>query len=320
MERRKEAKVHLVTQFLYTCLTYLNVENLPLSFNTNALILVLNPTKMATKKLFLIDAFAIVYRAYFAFGSNQRYNSQGLNTSATLGFTNTVLEVLKKENPTHIGVVFDSPGPTFREEFYPQYKANRDAMPEDIRKALPYIKQIVSAMDIPILALEGYEADDIMGTLSKKAEKEGFEVYLMTPDKDFAQLVSENIFLYRPGRSGKPAEKWGIPEVKNKFEVERPEQVIDILGLWGDAVDNIPGIPGIGEKTSKALIAKYGSVEGLLAHTEDLKGKQKENVINFSAQGLLSRTGQKNFRRRIEYQQHCHFLGANGFVSSRSCC
>ena len=244
---------------------------------------------MATKKLFLIDAFAIVYRAYFAFGSNQRYNSKGLNTSATLGFTNTMLEVLKKENPTHIGVVFDSPGPTFREEFYPAYKANRDEMPEDIRKALPYIKQIITAMDVPILALEGYEADDIMGTLSKKAEKEGFEVYLMTPDKDFAQLVSEHIFLYRPGKAGKPAEKWGIPEVQKKFEVAQPEQVIDILGLWGDAADNIPGIPGIGEKTSKILVAKYGSVEGLLAHTDELKGKQKENVIAFAEQGLLSK-------------------------------
>lgn len=245
---------------------------------------------MSKKKLFLIDAFALIYRAYFAFGNNQRYNSQGLNTSAMLGFTNTLLEVLKKENPTHIGVVFDSPGATFREDIYPEYKANRDEMPEDIRASLPYIKKIIAAMDIPMIALEKYEADDIVGTMAKQAEKEGFQVYMMTPDKDYAQLVSENIFLYRPGRGGKPAEKWGVYEVQEKFEVNHPLQVIDILGLWGDAVDNIPGIPGIGEKTSKKLIQKYYSIERLLENAEeDLKGKQRENVMKFGEQGLLSK-------------------------------
>lgn len=245
---------------------------------------------MSEKKLFLIDAFAIIYRSYFAFGNNQRYNSQGLNTSAMLGFTNTLVEVMKKENPSHIGVVFDSPGKTFREDIFPAYKAHRDEMPEDIRNAIPYIKKIVEAMDIPLIALEGYEADDIIGTLAKSAEKQGFTTFMMTPDKDYAQLVSENIFMYKPGRGGNPAEKWGIKEVQDKFEVEHPNQVIDILGLWGDAADNIPGIPGIGEKTSKKLMAKYGSVESLIEHADsDLKGKQRENVLNFSEQGLLSK-------------------------------
>lgn len=245
---------------------------------------------MNQKKLFLVDAFAIIYRAYFAFGTNQRYNSAGLNTSTMLGFTNTLIDVIKKESPTHIAVVFDSPGKTFREEIYPEYKANRDEMPEDIRKAIPYVKKIIEGMNIPMIAKPGYEADDIIGTLSKKLEKDGFEVFMMTPDKDYAQLVSENIKMYRPGRGGKPAEKWGIPEVQEKFDVERTEQVIDILGLWGDSVDNIPGIPGIGEKTSKKLIKQYGSIEKLLENADqDLKGKQRENVLNFGQQGLLSK-------------------------------
>lgn len=245
---------------------------------------------MAEKKLFLIDAFAIIYRSYFAFGNNHRYNSQGLNTSTMLGFTNTIVDVLKRENPTHIGVVFDSPGKTFRSDLFPEYKAHREAMPEDIRNAIPYIKKIVAAMDIPMLAMDGFEADDIICTMAVKAAKEGFQVYMMTPDKDFAQVVEDNIFLYRPGRGGKPAEKWGMYEVCEKFEVNHPLQVIDILGLWGDAADNIPGIPGIGEKTSKKLIQKYGSMERLIENAErDLKGKQKENVINFAEQGLLSK-------------------------------
>ena len=246
---------------------------------------------MATeKKLFLLDAFALIYRAYFGFGKNHRYNSKGLNTSAMLGFTNTLIEVLQKQKPTHIAVVFDAPGgATNREEEFSDYKAGREAMPEDIRTAIPYIKQIIDAFNIPIMLMEGYEADDIIGTVAKAAEKEGFQTYMMTPDKDFGQLVSENIFMYKPAAYGKPAEVLGIPEVCEKFGVERPEQVIDILGLWGDAVDNIPGIPGIGEKTSKVLIGKYGSVEGLIEHAEELKGKQKENVINFAEQGLLSK-------------------------------
>ncbi|MBW6483089.1 MAG: DNA polymerase I [Vicingaceae bacterium] len=241
------------------------------------------------KKLFLLDAFALIYRAYFAFGNNQRYNSKGLNTSAMLGFTNTLLEVLEKQKPTHIAVVFDAPAVTNRELEFSDYKAGRHEMPEDIRAALPYIKQIIEAFKIPMLLKNGFEADDVIGTIAKDAEKEGFITYMMTPDKDFGQLVSEKSFIYKPAAYGKPAQVMGVKEVCEKFEVENPLQVIDILGLWGDAVDNIPGIPGIGEKTAKLLIKQYGSVENLIAHAEDLKGKQKENVINFAEQGLLSK-------------------------------
>ena len=244
---------------------------------------------MAKDKLFLIDAFAIIFRSYFGFGNNQRYNSQGINTSVTLGVANTILEVLNKHKPSHIAVVFDAPGKTFRHDMYPDYKAHRNETPEDIKISIPYVKRLIESFNIPIIEKVGYEADDIIGTIAKLAEKEDFETYMMTPDKDFAQLVSENIFMYRPGRSGNPAEVWGIPEVQAKFDVERPEQVIDILGMWGDSADNIPGIPGIGEKTSKKLIKAYGSLEGLLENTDDLKGKQKENVINFAEQGKLSK-------------------------------
>lgn len=242
------------------------------------------------KKLFLLDAFALIYRAYFAFGKNHRYNSKGLNTSAMLGFTNTLIEVLVKQKPSHIAVVFDAPGgASNREADFADYKAGREAMPEDIRTAIPYIKQILDAFNIPIYLKEGYEADDVIGTMAKEAERQGFTTYMMTPDKDFGQLVSENIFMYKPAAYGNPAQVMGIPEVCEKFGVDDPLKVIDILGLWGDAVDNIPGIPGIGEKTSKLLIAKYGSVEGLIEHAEELKGKQKENVIEFAEQGLLSK-------------------------------
>lgn len=242
------------------------------------------------KKLFLLDAFALIYRAYFAFGKNHRYNSKGLNTSAMLGFTNTLIEVLEKQKPTHIAVVFDAPGgATNREADFSDYKAGREAMPEDIRTAIPYIKKIIEAFNIPMYLLEGYEADDIIGTMAKEAERQGFQTYMMTPDKDFGQLVSENIFMYKPAAYGNPAQVMGIPEVCEKFGVDDPLKVIDILGLWGDSVDNIPGIPGIGEKTSKILIEKYGSVEGLIEHAEELKGKQKENVINFAEQGLMSK-------------------------------
>ena len=241
------------------------------------------------KKLFLLDAFALIYRAYYAFVKNPRLNSKGENVSAAFGFTNAMLDIIKREKPTHLAVVFDSPEQTFRQVDYADYKANREAMPEDIRSMIEPIKEIIEAFDIPILIKGGFEADDIIGTVAKRAEKEGFTTYMMTPDKDFAQLVSEHIFMYKPGRGGKPAEVWGVPEVLEKFEIDRPEQVIDILGLWGDAVDNIPGIPGIGEKTSKKLVKKYGSVEGLIANVEDLKGKQKENVINFAEQGLKSK-------------------------------
>ena len=246
-------------------------------------------TMAEEKKLFLLDAFALIYRSHFAFIKNPRINSKGLNTSAVFGFCNTLLEIIRKEQPSHIAVVFDSPEATFREIEYAEYKANRDEMPEDLRAAIPYVKQLIEAFNIPMVALGGFEADDLIGTLAKQAEKMGFQTYMMTPDKDFAQLVSENIFMFRPGRGGNPAEKWGIPEVCARFEIDDPIKVIDILGLWGDAADNIPGIPGIGEKTSKKLIAQFGSVEGLIENAHELKGKQKENVINFAEQGLLSK-------------------------------
>lgn len=247
-------------------------------------------TKQSDKKLFLLDAFALIYRAYFAFSKNPRVNSRGENTSAAFGFTNALIDVLKKEKPTHMAVVFDAPGgATNRQDDFAAYKANREEMPEDIRNMLEPIKEIVQAFKIPMLLKEGFEADDIIGTLAKRAEKEGFLTYMMTPDKDFGQLVSDNIFMFKPGRGGKPAEVLGVPEICEKFEVDDPIKVIDILGLWGDSVDNIPGIPGIGEKTSKLLIQKYGSVENLIANAHELKGKQKENVINFAEQGVMSK-------------------------------
>ena len=247
-------------------------------------------TPPAEKKLFLLDAFALIYRAYFAFAKNPRINSKGQNTSAAFGFTNVLIDVINKEKPTHIAVVFDAPGgATNRTADYEHYKAHREEMPEDIRNMIEPIKEIIRAFHIPILLLEGFEADDLIGTLAKRAEEEGFITYMMTPDKDFAQLVSENIFIYKPGRGGDPAQILGIPEVCEKFEVKDPAQVIDILGLWGDAADNIPGIPGIGEKTAKKLIADYGSMEGVFQNVEQLKGKMKENVINYEDQGRLSR-------------------------------
>jgi len=242
------------------------------------------------KKLFLLDAFALIYRAYFAFSKNPRVNSKGENTSAAFGFTTALLDILNKEKPSHIAVVFDAPGgATNRQADFADYKAHREEMPEDIRNMINPIKAIVEAFNIPLLLKEGFEADDVIGTLAKVAEREGFTTYMMTPDKDFAQLVSGQTFMYKPGRGGKPAEIWDVDKVKEKFEVEEPEQVIDILGLWGDSADNIPGIPGIGEKTSKKLVKKYGSMEGLFEHTDDLKGKQKENVINFEEQGRMSK-------------------------------
>ena len=240
-------------------------------------------------KLFLLDAFALIFRAYYAFIKNPRVNSKGQNTSASFGFVNTLIEVLKKEKPTHIAVVFDLPGKTKRAEVYPEYKAHRDETPHDIVASVPYIRRIIEAFNIPCLGVEGYEADDVIGTLAKKAEKEGFITYMMTPDKDFAQLVSENIFMYKPARSGNAAEIWGIPEVCEKFEITDPTQVIDILGLWGDAADNIPGVPGVGEKTAKKFVGLYGSVEGLYENTHELKGKMKEKVEANEEQALLSK-------------------------------
>ena len=246
------------------------------------------PTAAPAKKLFLLDAFALIYRSHFAFAKNPRINSKGMNTGAVLGFTNTLVEVLLKEKPTHIGVCFDA-GKTFRHEKDENYKANRQAMPEDIGIAIPYIKQVIDAFRIPVLLKEGFEADDVIGTLAQKAEAEGFEVFMMTPDKDYCQLVTEHIKIYRPAFMGNAAEVLDVAHVLARFEVERPLQVIDILGLQGDASDNIPGIPGIGEKTAKTLIQQYGSVENLIANVDQLKGKQQENVRNFAEQGLLSK-------------------------------
>lgn len=241
------------------------------------------------KKLFLIDAFALIYRSYFAFSKNPRINSKGVETSAVLGFVNSLVEVLKKEKPTHIAVVFDTPKATVRHIEYSEYKANREAMPEGISVALPYIDQLLDAFNIPKLFADGYEADDVIGTLAKKAEKEGFVTYMMTPDKDFAQLVSENILLYRPGNKWKPTEVWGVQEVLNKFEIKEVTQVIDFLGMMGDAVDNIPGLPGVGEKTAKKLLAEYGNMETLLDNAEDIKGKLGEKIQANKEKGILSK-------------------------------
>jgi len=241
------------------------------------------------KKLFLLDAMALIYRAYFALNKNPRINSKGQNTSAILGFANTLLDVIKKENPTHIGVAFDTMAPTIREEGYAEYKANRERMPEDIALSIPYIVRLIEAFNIPVLKMEGYEADDVIGTLAKRAEKEGFKVFMMTPDKDFGQLVSDNIYMYKPARMGNKPEVLGVPEVCNKYKISEPVQLIDILGLWGDASDNIPGVPGVGEKTAAKLVGEFGSVENLLLNTDKLKGKLKENVENFSDQAILSK-------------------------------
>jgi DNA polymerase-1 len=241
------------------------------------------------KKLFLLDGMALIYRAHFALSKTPRFTSSGLNTSAVMGFTNTLLDVLKKERPTHMAVVFDTDAPTDRHVEYEKYKAHREAMPEDLSKALPYIFKVVLGFNIPLITSDGYEADDIIGTLAKKAEKEGYQVYCMTPDKDFAQLVSPNIHIYKPARMGNEMEILGVKEVLAKWEIERVEQVIDILGLWGDAVDGIPGIPGVGEKTAKLLIKQYGSVEEIINHSHELKGKLKENVETYAEQGLMSK-------------------------------
>jgi DNA polymerase I len=241
------------------------------------------------KKLFLLDAYALIFRAYYAFISNPMTNSKGVPTSTVFGFTLSLDEILRKENPTHVAVVFDPTGPTFRHEMYPEYKANREATPEDIKTAVPYIKKLIEGFNIPVIEVPGYEADDVIGTLAKTAEKENYKVYMMTPDKDFAQLVTEQILMYKPGRSGGAAEVLGPSEVKEKFLVERSEQVIDILALMGDASDNIPGAKGIGEKTAKKLIEQFDTVEGVYDHIDQLKGKQKENLENSKDQVLLSK-------------------------------
>ncbi|MDN4165638.1 DNA polymerase I [Cytophagales bacterium LB-30] len=242
-----------------------------------------------TKKLFLLDAMALIYRAHFALSKTPLINSKGQSTGAVRGFTNSLIEILKKQKPTHLGVAFDLPGPTFRHEAFTEYKAQRQEQPEDITFAIPYVKEIVRAYNLPVLEMPGYEADDVIGTFAWKAADQGFEVYMMTPDKDYSQLVREHVYLYKPAYMGNAVDILGVPEVLAKWEIDRVDQVADILGLQGDAVDNIPGIPGIGAKTAVKLIKEYGSVENLIAHADELKGKMQENVKNFAEQGILSK-------------------------------
>ena len=239
-------------------------------------------------KLFLIDAYALIFRAYYALIRNPLINSKGMNVSAISGFTNTLVDLIHKEKPTHLAVVFDL-GQTNRAIEHDFYKANRQETPEDIKDSVPYIMDIIKGFHIPILMLQGYEADDIIGTIAKQKAKEGHLVYMVTPDKDFAQLVGDNIFVYKPGRQGSDVEILGVKEIKEQWEIERPEQVIDILGMWGDSVDNIPGIPSVGEKTAKKLIAEYGSMENVIANADKIKGKLGENIKNFAEQGLISK-------------------------------
>lgn len=243
---------------------------------------------MNRKRLFLIDAYALIFRGYYAFIKNPRINSKGLDTSAILGFTNSLFDVIKRENPDYLAVCFDKGGSQDRLEIFSEYKANRDETPEAIKIAVPFIEQILKALNIPVVVKKGYEADDIIGTLSKKAEQEGYQTFMVTPDKDFAQLVTENIFMYKPMFGG-GYEVWGVEEVKNKFEVTDPIQVIDFLGMKGDSADNIPGLPGVGDKTAKKFIAEYGSMEKLLANTDELKGKLKEKIETNKELGLLSK-------------------------------
>ncbi len=235
-------------------------------------------TKDTPKKLFLLDAFALIYRSYFAFSNNPRINSKGFNTIAIFGFCNTLLEILNKEKPTHIAVVFDTDEPTQRHIEFESYKANREEMPEDLRKSIPFIIDLIKAFNIEVIGIPGFEADDLIGTLARKAETSGFTTYMMTPDKDYGQLVDENTFIYKPARLGNGVEILGVNEICKKWEITNVNQVIDILGLMGDSVDNIPGIPGVGEKTAIKFVQEYGSVEGLLQNTDKLKGKMKEKV------------------------------------------
>ncbi|MEG1748600.1 MAG: 5'-3' exonuclease H3TH domain-containing protein, partial [Tannerellaceae bacterium] len=239
-------------------------------------------------KLFLIDAYALIYRSYYAFIKNPRINSKGVNTSAIFGFVNILEDILKTNNPTHIAVGFDPKGPTFRHEAYEQYKAQREETPEVIRQSIPIIKDIINAYRIPILEVPRYEADDVIGTIAKQAEREGFEVYMMTPDKDYGQLVSEHIFMYRP-KFGGGYETMGVKEVLEKYDLTSTEQVIDLLGLMGDASDNIPGCPGVGEKTAQKLLTEFGSIENLLANTDKLKGAIQKKVSENKEQILFSK-------------------------------
>ena len=241
------------------------------------------------KKLFLIDAYALIFRGYYAFIKNPRINSKGMDTSAIMGFMNSLLDLIKRESPENLAVAFDKGGSSDRLEVFEDYKANRNETPDAIKIAVPYIQEILKAMQIPILIKSGYEADDIIGTVAKNAEKNNYEVFMVTPDKDFAQLVSENIFMYRPARMGNGIEIWGVEEVQKKFEITDPLQVIDFLGMMGDAVDNIPGLPGVGEKTAKKFLAEYGSMENLLNNTDKIKGKLKEKIEQNKEKGILSK-------------------------------
>ena len=242
-----------------------------------------------TRKLFLLDGMALVYRAHFALVSRPIFTSKGVNSSALFVFTNTLLDILQNQLPTHIAVAFDTEAPTERHREFPEYKIQREAMPEDIAWALPNVRRLLDAFNIPVLTCDGFEADDIIGTLVRRAENQSFESYMVTPDKDFGQLVSGKVFIYKPGRMGDAAEILGLGEIRAKWGIERPDQLIDVIGLWGDASDNIPGVPGIGEKTASKLIAQYGTVENLLAQTSDLKGKLRENLEKHREQALLSK-------------------------------
>ena len=242
------------------------------------------------KKLFLLDAMALIYRAYYAMQRSPRFTSKGINTSAILGFTNTLYEIIKNEKPTHLAVSFDTGGPTLRHAEFQDYKANREATPDEIITSIPYIKRILEGFNIPIISMEGYEADDIIGTLSKRAEIEGFEVYMMTSDKDYGQLVSENIFMYKPGKFGQKAEVVGVKEICEKYNIAQPEELIDILGLWGDASDNIPGVPTIGEVKAKKLIGQFHSIENIYAHIDEVdNAKLRQTLIDNQDIAMLSK-------------------------------
>ena len=232
------------------------------------------------KKLFLIDAYALIYRAYFAFSKNPRITSKGFDTSAIYGFTNMLMDLINTENPAYLGVIFDTPKKTHRHVEYTDYKANRDAMPEGISTAIPYIKKILKSFNIPALSVDGFEADDVIGTLAKQAAEQGFQIYMMTPDKDFAQLVSDSVFMYKPGSRGNSSEVWDVNKVCEKFDVNNVSQVIDFLGMVGDSVDNIPGIVGVGPKTSSKLLKKYNSMEQIYNSINELDGKLKEKLMN----------------------------------------
>ena len=242
-----------------------------------------------SKKLFLLDAYALIFRGYYAFIKNPRINSKGMDTSAIMGFMNSLLDVIKREKPNHLAVAFDKGGSAERSGLFPEYKQNRDVTPEAIKIAVPYIHEILKAMHIPVIEMEGYEADDLIGTLSVQAEKAGYTTFMVTPDKDFAQLVTKNVFVYRPAANGNGVEIWDIEKVKEKFDVDDPKKVTDFLGMMGDAIDNIPGLPGVGDKTARKFLKEFGSLENLLANTDKLQGKMKEKIEENAELGLLSK-------------------------------